>query len=82
MTPDAAPTQADLDPTDDAISAYLLACALACVYDGGTMALARRWSRDPQTVTTLRRRTGVQAGQTLTAKRTPPVQSPPRERPP
>ena len=72
MTPAESLAQADADPTDEAISAYLLACALACIYDGGTMALSRRWSRDPQTVATLRRAAGVQAGQTLIARRTPP----------
>jgi hypothetical protein len=65
-------TQADLDPTDANLSAYFLACALAFIYDGGTMALSHRWSRDPQTVASLRRAAGVQAGQTLIARRTPP----------
>lgn len=68
MTPSAALTQADLDPTDEAVFAYLSACALACIYDGGTMALARRWSRDPQTVASLRRRASQEAGAMLTAR--------------
>ena len=65
MTPTESLTQADLDPTDEAIFAYLSACALACIYDGGTMALARRWSKDPQTVASLRRRASQEAGETL-----------------
>ena len=65
LTPTEALTQADLDPTDEAIFAYLLACALACIYDGGTMALSARWQRDPQTVASLRRRASQDAGETL-----------------
>lgn len=72
MTPAESLAQADLDPTDEAVFAYLSACALACIYDGGTMTLAARWQRGPQAVATLRRQAGVQAGQTLTARRTPP----------
>ncbi len=65
MTHSAALTQADLDPTDEAVFAYLSACALACICDGGTMALSRRWSKDPQTVASLRRRASQEAGETL-----------------
>ena len=65
MTPSEALSIADADPTDDAVFAYLLTCALACIYDGGTMALARRWQRDPQTVASLRRRASQEAGETL-----------------
>ena len=72
MTPAESLTIADADPTDAAISTYLLTCALACIYDGGTMALSRRWSRDPQTVASLRRAAGVQAGQALIARRKQP----------
>ena len=68
MTHSAALTQADLDPTDEAVFAYLSTCALACIYDGGTMALAARWRRDPQTVASLRRRASQEAGATLTAR--------------
>lgn len=65
MTPTESLAQADLDPTDEAVFAYLHTCALACIYDGGTMALAARWQRDPQTVATLRRRASQEAGETL-----------------
>jgi hypothetical protein len=65
LTPTESLTQADLDPTDAAIFAYLSACALACIYDGGTMALAARWRRDPQTVASLKRRASQEAGETL-----------------
>ncbi len=65
MTPAESLSIADLDPTDEAIFAYLLACALACIYDGGTMALSARWGRDPQTVASLRRRASQEAGETL-----------------
>jgi hypothetical protein len=65
VTPSEALSIADADPTDDAVFAYLLTCALACIYDGGTMALARRWQRDPQTVASLRRRASQEAGETL-----------------
>ena len=65
MTPAQALSIADADPSDAAISAYLLTCALACIYDGGTMALSARWGRDPQTVAILRRRASQEAGETL-----------------
>lgn len=65
MTPAEALLAADANPTADTARAYLLACALACIYDGGTMALARRWQRDPQTVAILRRRASQEAGETL-----------------
>ena len=65
MTPAESLSIADLDPTDEAIFAYLLACALACIYDGGTMALSARWQRGPQTVASLRRRASQEAGATL-----------------
>jgi hypothetical protein len=65
VTPAESRSIADLDPTDEAVFAYLLTCALACIYDGGTMALARRWRRDPQTVASLRRRASQEAGETL-----------------
>lgn len=64
LTPAESLSIADADPSDEAIFAYLSACALACIYDGGTMALARRWSRDPQTVASLRR-ASQEAGETL-----------------
>ena len=65
LTPSTALLIADLDPTDEAIFAYLLACAITCIYDGGTMALSARWSRDPQTVASLRRRSSQEAGQII-----------------
>ena len=65
MTPSESLAQADLDPTDEAVFAYLLTCALACIYDGGTMALSARWGRDPQTVASLRRRASQEAGAML-----------------
>ena len=65
MTPAESLSIADLDPTDEAVFAYLLTCALACIYDGGTMALSARWGRDPQTVASLRRRASQEAGETL-----------------
>ncbi len=65
MTPAESLSIADLDPTDEAIFAYLLACALACIYDGGTMALSARWQRGPQTVASLRRRASQEAGAML-----------------
>lgn len=65
MTPAEALLAADADPSPDTARVYLLACALACIYDGGTMALARRWQRDPQTVAILRRRASQEAGETL-----------------
>ena len=65
MTPAESLSIADLDPTDEAVFAYLLSCALACIYDGGTMALSARWRRDPQTVASLRRRASQEAGATL-----------------
>jgi len=68
LTPSESLAQADLDPSDEAVFAYLLTCALACIYDGGTMALAARWRRDPQTVASLRRRASQKAGATLTAR--------------
>jgi len=71
VTPAESLAVADINPTDEAVFAYLSACALACIYDGGTMALSRRWSRDPQTVASLRRAAGVQAGQTLIAQLRP-----------
>ena len=68
MTPAESLSIADADPSDAAISAYLLTCALACIYDGGTMALSARWGRDPQTVASLRRRASQEAGVMLTAR--------------
>ena len=65
LTPAESLAQADLDPSDEAVFAYLSACALACIYDGGTMALSARWGRDPQTVASLRRRASQEAGETL-----------------
>ena len=65
LTPAATLTQADADPTDETIFAYLSACALACIYDGGTMALSARWQRGPQTVASLRRRASQEAGAML-----------------
>lgn len=86
MTPAEALLAADANPTPDTAHAYLFACALACIYDGGTMTLAARWHLDPQTVASLRRSASQEAGQRLTrlcytapnptalhpAKRTPP----------
>ena len=86
MTPAEALLAADADPSPDTARVYLLACALACIYDGGTMTLAVRWRLDPQTVASLRRAASQEAGQHLTrlcnttpnpivlhpAKRTPP----------
>lgn len=86
MTPAEALLAADANPTPDTARAYLLACARACIYDGGTMTLAARWRLDPQTVASLRRSASQEAGQRLTrlcytahnptvlhpAKRTPP----------
>ena len=81
LTPTEALTQADLDPSDEAVFAYLSACALACIYDGGTVALAARWRRDPQIVAALRRAAGIQAGQRVTLRTnhhvTPAKQTPP-----
>jgi len=65
LSPAEALSIADLDPTDEAVFAYLLACALACIYDGGTMALSARWGRDPQTVAILRRRASQEAGKII-----------------
>ncbi len=65
MTPAESLSIADLDPTDEAVFAYLSACALACIYDGGTMALSARWQRGPQTVASLRRRASQEAGAML-----------------
>ena len=65
LTPTESLTQADLDPTDATVFAYLLSCALACIYDGGTMALSARWRCDPQTVASLRRRASQEAGAML-----------------
>ena len=65
MTPAESLAVADINPTDEAVFAYLLACALACIYDGGTMALSARWRCDPQTVASLRRRASQEAGETL-----------------
>ena len=66
MTPAEALALADADPSPDTARAYLLACALACIYDGGTMTLAARWHLDPQTVADLRRSASQEAGQHLT----------------
>jgi hypothetical protein len=62
MTPSEALAQADIDPTDAAISGYLSACAAAHLYDGGALALSRRWSRSADDVIRLRREAHQAAG--------------------
>jgi len=56
---------ADLDPSDANLSAYLDACAAAHVYDGGALALSRRWSRSADDVIRLRREAHQAAGRSL-----------------
>lgn len=73
MTPAESLTQADLDPTDEAVFAYLDACAAAHVYDGGALALSRRWSRSADDVIRLRREAHQTAGRALV---TPPLPKP------
>ena len=81
LTPAESLAQADADPTDANLSAYFLACALAFIYDGGTVALSTRWRRDPQTVAALRRAAGIQAGQRVTHHTKPSV-TPAKQTPP
>jgi len=54
-----------LDPSDANPPAYLDACAAAHVYDGGALALSRRWSRSADDVIRLRREAHQAAGRSL-----------------